>query len=77
MTWEVVAVFLTLGLSGFGVTWWEIRSLRSSRHDHENKLTALTITVEAVQRDVTEVRGDVRVIRDGLIAAQIIKPEEL
>lgn len=72
-----LVIVLSVGGPALALLWWEVRRLRDSRHDHASKLTALGVTVEAVQRDVTEVRGDVRVIRDGLIAKRIIEPEGL
>lgn len=64
-------------LAVIGGGWVEIRSLRASRHDHGNRLTALTATVEHVRGDVSDLKHDVRVIRDGLIRAEIIEPEGL
>lgn len=64
-------------LAVIGGGWLEIRSLRASRHDHAQRLTALTGTVETVQADVTELKHDVRVVRDGLIRARVIEPESL
>lgn len=62
-----------------GIGWAEIRSLRSTRHEHNNRLVAVELGVKNMQDDVTDLkRGQERVtdmvgeIRDDLLGRGVI-----
>lgn len=57
----------------WAVTWREIVKLRSGRHDTSTALAGLKVNMENVQADVTQVKDDVRQVRDALLGAGVIK----